>query len=58
MKIRLNRVIFSIKENGVIQPLIVIEKGRKFELIAGERRLRASKLAGLRVRTSNCSKNY
>jgi ParB family chromosome partitioning protein len=37
----------SIKANGIIQPLIVskIEKG--YELIAGERRLRASKLAGL-----------
>lgn len=39
----------SIKENGLIQPLVVrrIEKG--YELIAGERRLRASKLAGLKV---------
>ncbi|MFZ4712900.1 MAG: ParB/RepB/Spo0J family partition protein [Bacteriovoracaceae bacterium] len=37
----------SIKENGIIQPLIVIEKGNEFELIAGERRLRAAKLAGL-----------
>jgi ParB family chromosome partitioning protein len=37
----------SIKENGIIQPLIVIENGNEFELIAGERRLRAAKLAGL-----------
>lgn len=37
----------SIKENGLIQPLIVMKKGATFELIAGERRLRASKLAGL-----------
>ena len=37
----------SIKENGVIQPLIVAEVDGKYELIAGERRLRASKLAGL-----------
>lgn len=37
----------SIKENGVIQPLIVIEKEGKFEIVAGERRFRASKLAGL-----------
>ena len=37
----------SIKEKGVLQPLIVREKGGKYELIAGERRLRASKLAGL-----------
>jgi ParB family transcriptional regulator, chromosome partitioning protein len=37
----------SIKENGVIQPLLVIEKDGMFEIIAGERRFRASKLAGL-----------
>ncbi|MBL7665405.1 MAG: ParB/RepB/Spo0J family partition protein [Bacteriovoracaceae bacterium] len=37
----------SIQENGVIQPLVVLQKDNGFELIAGERRLRASKLAGL-----------
>lgn len=38
----------SIKEFGVIQPLLVRQKtDHSFELIAGERRLRASKLAGL-----------
>lgn len=37
----------SIKENGIIQPIIVIEKEGKFEIVAGERRYRASKLAGL-----------
>lgn len=37
----------SIKENGVIQPLIVLEKDGMFEIVAGERRFRASKLAGL-----------
>lgn len=38
----------SIKENGIIQPLIVSEdEDGVFHLIAGERRLRASKLAGL-----------
>lgn len=37
----------SIKENGVIQPILVIEKEGKFEIVAGERRFRASKLAGL-----------
>jgi ParB family chromosome partitioning protein len=37
----------SIKENGVIQPLIVHEKDGMFEIVAGERRYRASKLAGL-----------
>lgn len=37
----------SIKENGVIQPLIVVKGDNGFELVAGERRLRASKMAGL-----------
>src|SRR5690554_3495072 len=37
----------SIKENGIIQPLTVHEEGGKVILIAGERRLRAAKLAGL-----------
>lgn len=37
----------SIKENGVIQPLIVVKADEGYELVAGERRLRASKLAGL-----------
>lgn len=37
----------SIKENGIIQPLVVVEKDGMFEIVAGERRFRASKLAGL-----------
>lgn len=37
----------SIKEQGIIQPMLVRSKGVNFELIAGERRLRAAQLAGL-----------
>jgi ParB family chromosome partitioning protein len=37
----------SIKEQGVLQPLIVRSKNGSFELIAGERRWRAAQLAGL-----------
>ena len=37
----------SIKTQGVIQPLIVRKLAKGYELVAGERRLRASKLAGL-----------
>ncbi|HAV11489.1 MAG TPA: chromosome partitioning protein ParB [Candidatus Moranbacteria bacterium] len=38
----------SIRQHGVIQPLIVSHNGARYELIAGERRLQASKRAGLR----------
>ena len=38
----------SIRRNGIIQPLTVRRKGEHFELIAGERRLRAAKQANLR----------
>ena len=37
----------SIKEHGVIQPLVVRKIGNKYEIIAGERRYKASVLAGL-----------
>ena len=34
----------SIKEYGIIQPITVRKKGEKFELVAGERRLRAARI--------------
>lgn len=37
----------SIREHGVLQPLLVRKKGSKYEIIAGERRYQASKLADL-----------
>lgn len=37
----------SIKEKGVLQPILVRRKGKKYEIIAGERRWRAAKMAGL-----------
>lgn len=44
---RLQELAQSIEVNGLIQPLIVRHKGNRYELIAGERRLRAAHLAGL-----------
>ena len=38
----------SIRSYGILNPLTVRCCGRKYELVAGERRLRAAKLAGLR----------
>jgi ParB family chromosome partitioning protein len=46
-EVKINELAASIKEHGVIQPLIVTQKGEKFELVAGERRFEASKRAGL-----------
>lgn len=37
----------SIREHGVLQPLIVIKHGDKYQIVAGERRFLASKQAGL-----------
>lgn len=38
----------SIREHGILQPLLVRERPDGYELVAGERRLRAARLAGLR----------
>lgn len=43
----LNELASSIERHGLIQPIIVIEKDGKYTLIAGERRLRATKILGL-----------
>ena len=43
----LNDLAESIKEHGVFQPIIVKKSIKGYEIIAGERRVRASKLAGL-----------
>src|SRR5690606_15936274 len=38
----------SIKEHGILQPIVVRKKGEKFELVVGERRFRAAKLIKLK----------
>lgn len=43
----LEELAASIKEHGLIQPIVVTPKGNGYEIVAGERRFRASKLAGL-----------
>src|SRR5579885_291771 len=44
---RLEELAQSIRANGIIQPLVVRKKGERYQLVAGERRWRAAKLAGL-----------
>jgi ParB family chromosome partitioning protein len=44
---KLQQLAASIKEDGVLQPVVVRRKGDGYELIMGERRLQAARLAGL-----------
>lgn len=46
---KLTELVDSIKLHGVIQPLVVRKQGRKYEIVAGERRWRASKEAKLKT---------
>lgn len=45
----LNELAESIKQHGVIQPIIVTKRNNRYMIVAGERRFRASKLAGLKT---------
>ena len=61
---RLEELAQSIRSNGIIQPLVVRKAGERFQLVAGERRWRAAKLAGMPqvpvvvrdIPTTGCSK--
>ena len=44
----LNDLVLSIKEHGILQPLVVRKTNDKYELVAGERRWRAAQLASLK----------
>jgi len=43
----LEHLAASIREHGILQPLVVRPRGDRYELVAGERRLRAAQAAGL-----------
>jgi len=45
----LEELSLSIREQGVLEPLIVRQKGKTYELVSGERRLKAAKMAGLKA---------
>jgi len=53
-KASLDELAASIKEQGVLQPLLVRRVPGGYELIAGERRLRAARLAGLELIPAVC----
>ena len=44
---KLEELAASIRQNGIIQPIVVRKKSRGYEIVAGERRWRASIKAGL-----------
>jgi len=44
---KINNLADSIKDKGILQPLIVRQEAEKYILVAGERRLKASKIVGL-----------
>lgn len=44
----LHELADSIKQYGIIEPIVVQKKGKRFEIIAGERRWRAARIAGLK----------
>ena len=46
-EVALNELADSIRQHGVIQPIVVRQVGNKYEIIAGERRYKASAIAGL-----------
>jgi ParB family transcriptional regulator, chromosome partitioning protein len=46
---KMQELAASIKEHGIIQPLVVTKNGNSYEIIAGERRFQAAKLAGLKT---------
>ena len=43
----LEQLSLSIRESGVLSPILVVEEGGRYRIVAGERRYRASRLAGL-----------
>lgn len=45
---KLSELADSIKNNGVLQPILVRKKGASYQIVAGERRFQAAKLAGIR----------
>jgi ParB family chromosome partitioning protein len=45
---KMQELVASIKEHGIIQPIVVSKNGNQYEIIAGERRYQAAKISGLK----------
>jgi len=45
---RIEELADSIREHGLIQPIVVAQRGDRYEIVVGERRYRAAKIAGLK----------
>ena len=48
MKTAIQELSDSIKEHGILQPIILRKTGMTYEIVVGERRFRAAKMAGLK----------
>src|SRR3989338_2489407 len=46
-KDKLDELAQSIKQHGILQPLVVSKEGSRYQLIAGERRLKAAEILGM-----------
>ena len=46
---KLNELATSIRTHGIVQPLILYRQGNRYTIVAGERRFRAARLAGLKA---------
>jgi ParB family chromosome partitioning protein len=44
---RLAELVASVRESGIVQPILVRRRGERFQIVAGERRFRAAEAAGL-----------
>lgn len=47
-ELALDEMSASIKEHGILQPIVVVSRGGNYQIVAGERRYRAAKRAGLK----------
>lgn len=51
---KLTELAESIRRHGIVQPLVVAPKGQRYIIVAGERRFRAARLAGLKTVPAIC----